>query len=69
VSDCVFTGCVFTGCVFAACVSLRQREWDHANGEKQKHVKAASNKMSFNGGINLFFHRRAVVVTGVECRF
>src|SRR5439155_26946559 len=37
-------------------VSLRQREWDHADGQQQKHIKCASNKMSFNGGIYLFFH-------------
>jgi hypothetical protein len=35
---------------------LRQREWDHADGQKQKHVKGTSNKMSFNGGIDLLFH-------------
>jgi hypothetical protein len=37
-------------------VSLRQRKWDHADGQKQKHVKGTSNKMSFNGGIDLLFH-------------
>jgi hypothetical protein len=37
-------------------VSLRQREWDHADGQKQKHVKGTSNKMSFDGGIDLLFH-------------
>ena len=36
-------------------VSLRQREWDHADGQKQKHVKGTSNKVRFNGGV-LFFH-------------
>jgi hypothetical protein len=37
-------------------VSLRQREWDHADGYEQKRVKGTSNKMSFNGGIDLLFH-------------
>jgi len=37
-------------------VSLRQREWDGADGQKQKHVEGASNKMRFDGGIDLFFH-------------
>jgi hypothetical protein len=37
-------------------VSLRQREWDRANSQKQKQVKGASNKMRLNGGVNLFFH-------------
>jgi hypothetical protein len=37
-------------------VSLRQRKWDRADGQKQKQVKRASDKMRFNSGINLFFH-------------
>jgi hypothetical protein len=36
-------------------VSLSQREWDRAHGQKQKDVKGASNKMRFDGGIDLFF--------------
>jgi hypothetical protein len=36
-------------------VSLSQSEWDRANGQKQHHVKGASNKMRFDGGIDLFF--------------
>jgi len=43
-------------------VSLRQREWDHADGQQQKHVKCTSNKMSFDGGIDLFFHVGIVLV-------
>jgi hypothetical protein len=43
-------------------VSLRQRKWDSADGQKQKQVKRASDKMSFNGGINLFFHFGVVLV-------
>jgi hypothetical protein len=35
---------------------LRQREWDRAQGQKQKQVKCASDKMRFGGGINLLFH-------------
>lgn len=42
-------------CVFAG-VSLRQREWDRANSEKYKQIKGASDKMRFDGGVNLFFH-------------
>ena len=41
--------------------SLGQSEWNHADGQKQKYVKRASAKMSFDGGIILFFHRRALV--------
>ena len=43
-------------------VSLRQRKWDSADGQKQKQVKRASDKMRFDGGINLFFHFGVVVV-------
>src|SRR6476660_5281935 len=39
-----------------AAAGLRQREWNRAHGDKQKQVKCASNKMRFDGGINLFFH-------------
>ena len=35
---------------------LRQREWNRAHSHKQKQVKCASNKMRFDGRINLFFH-------------
>ena len=38
-----------------ATAGLRQREWDRAHGQKQNHVKGASNKMRFNGEIDLFF--------------
>jgi hypothetical protein len=37
-------------------VVLRQREWDRAHGDEQKQVKRASNKMGFDGGVNLLFH-------------
>jgi len=43
-------------------VSLRQRKWDSADGQKQKQVKRASDKMRFDGGINLFFHLDVVGV-------
>src|SRR5205823_4242555 len=36
--------------------ALRKRERDCAHGEKQKQIKSASDQVSFNGGINLFFH-------------
>ena len=42
-------------CVFAG-VALRQREWDRADSDKQKQVKRASNKVRFDGGVNLLFH-------------
>jgi len=35
--------------------SLPEREWDHANGHKQKQVKRASEKMRFDLGVSLFF--------------
>jgi len=38
-------------------VSLRQCEWDRADGHEQKQIKRASDKVRFDGGINLFFHR------------
>jgi hypothetical protein len=41
------------------CVSLCQREWNRADSQQQKHVKRASDKMSLNVGVNLFFHRGA----------
>ena len=40
----------------AATARLRQRERDRTDGHKQKQVKRASNKMRFDGGINLLFH-------------
>jgi hypothetical protein len=49
-------------------VALRQREWDDADAQKEKHVKRASNKMSFNGGVGLFFHRRGTLGLVVERR-
>ena len=38
-----------------ATAGLRKREWDRAGGQKQKQVKGASNKVPFDGGIDLFF--------------
>jgi hypothetical protein len=35
---------------------LRKREWNRANGQKQKQIKRAPDEMRFDGGINLFFH-------------
>jgi hypothetical protein len=45
-------GCVRSGWL----VSLRQREWDRTHSHKQKEIKSASDKMRFDGGIDLFFH-------------
>src|SRR4029077_2370097 len=48
------------GRVFAATTSgdesLPEREMDRADGQKQKHVKRASNKMPFNGEVDALFH-------------
>jgi hypothetical protein len=38
------------------CVALRQCKWNGANGNKQKKIKRASDKMRLDGGINLLFH-------------
>src|SRR5205807_1270367 len=43
-------------------VALRQCEWNGAHGHKQKQIKCASNKMRFDGGINLLFHFGFVLV-------
>ena len=45
-----------------ATAGLRKREWDRADGQKQKHVKGASNKMRFDGGIDLFFQFMRLLV-------
>jgi hypothetical protein len=37
-------------------VALRQREWNCADSNKQKEIKRTSDKMRFDGGINLLFH-------------
>ena len=37
-------------------VSLRQSEWNRADGHKQKQIKRASDKVRFDGGVSLFFH-------------
>jgi hypothetical protein len=37
-------------------VSLRQRKWDHADGQKQKQDQCAPNQVRFNGVFGLFFH-------------
>jgi hypothetical protein len=36
--------------------SLRQREWDHANSEKQKDEERTSKKMRVDGKALLLFH-------------
>jgi hypothetical protein len=43
-------------------VSLRQREWDRADGQQQKQIKCASDEMRFDGGVNLLFHFNGVLV-------
>jgi hypothetical protein len=47
--------------VFAAAtsgdVSLPEREMDNAPPKKQKQIKRAPDKMRFQLGINLFFHK------------
>jgi hypothetical protein len=47
-------------CGFAD-VALRQCEWDRADSDEQNQIKRASNKMRFDGGINLFFHFSSLV--------
>jgi hypothetical protein len=37
-------------------VALRQCEWNGTDGKKQEKIKCASDKMCFDGGINLLFH-------------
>ena len=48
-------------------ISLRQRKWDCADGNKQKQEECASKKMRFQRGVNLFFH--SVTVMGVRGPF
>jgi hypothetical protein len=38
------------------CGSLRERDWDHANGYKQNQAKGTSNKMRSDHGVNTLFH-------------
>jgi hypothetical protein len=42
-------------------VALCQREWRRADAAEQNQVKRASNKMRFDGGVNLFFHFSSLV--------
>jgi len=46
-------------------ISLRQREWNRADGDKQKQIKSASNKMRFDGGLICF----SFVLFSLEFRF
>ena len=39
-----------------AAVSLRQRQWNRADGYKQKEAKCTPKQIRLNVGINLFFH-------------
>src|SRR5262245_34798304 len=55
-------GDVWVGHASLRSVSLRQREWDRAEGQQQKQIKCASDEMSFDSGINLLFHFGAVLV-------
>jgi hypothetical protein len=51
----------------AACGgSLRQREWNHADGHKQEHVQRAADKMCFDALVVLFFH---LVLSWLKCVF
>ena len=54
-----------------AASSLREREWDHADGEKQKHEERSSKKMRIDGRVILFLHfcLPPGVMVGVERRF
>src|SRR4029453_19425576 len=55
-------GGVWVGPASLRSVPLRQREWDHADGHKQKQIKCASEKMRFDGRVNLLFHFTVVLV-------
>jgi hypothetical protein len=55
-------GGVWRGHASFRSVPLRQREWDRADGHKQKQIKRASEKMRFDSGVNLFFHLGDVLV-------
>jgi hypothetical protein len=35
---------------------LRQRKWNCTDCKKKQQIKRASDKVRFDGGINLFFH-------------
>jgi hypothetical protein len=37
-------------------VSLRQREWNRADGQKQKQIKRAPKNLRLDGGVNLPFY-------------
>ena len=37
-------------------VSLRQRKWNRAHGQKQKQIKCDSKKMRLNSSVNLALH-------------
>ena len=51
-------------CALPSSISLRQRERNRADGEEQKQVKRASNKICLNGGVDLFFHEVVPVEGG-----
>ena len=45
-----------------ATAGLRQREWDRADGQQQKQIKRASEKVRFDSGVNLFFYLGGLLV-------
>jgi hypothetical protein len=49
-------------------VALCEREWNRADGQKQKEIKRASDKMRFDGGVNLPFHFSVVLVDFLNCK-
>ena len=45
-----------SGNVSISDASLSQREGNYADGQKQKQVKGAAQKLRFDGDVNLSFH-------------
>jgi hypothetical protein len=66
IKTCIWFGCRLGHGAFCS-VPLRQREWDRADGHKQKQIKCASEKMRFDGRVNLLFHFTVVLVRILIC--
>ena len=50
-----------------AIAGLRQRKWNCTDSKKKQQIKRASDKMRFDGGINLLFH---LVLSSLDgCKF
>jgi hypothetical protein len=51
----------------AATARLRQRQWNCADGEEQKQVERTSNKVGFDGGMELLFHAVLLSIQFLNC--